>query len=100
MSPIEQRYAEADAMAEWAQPAVLTMSTPALLAEVDAGLALRVCRQQTTARDVLLVQALTARLQAATISHALATRKVRLGAPERIELEPRGMLALDLPEAA
>jgi hypothetical protein len=58
------------------QPAVLTLSTSALLAEVEEGLAMRVCRQQTTARDVLLVQAMAARLQAATISHALATRSL------------------------
>lgn len=48
------------------EPAVLTLPTAALLAEVASGLALRVCRQQTTARDVLLVQALAARLKTAS----------------------------------
>lgn len=74
---------------------VLQLTTPELLAEVDDGLALRVCRQQTTARDVLLVQCLAARLQTATISHALATRSLN-----REPLD--GMLMLDLrtPEVA
>ena len=49
-----------------AEASPLLLSTPLLLAEVDVGLALRVCRQQTTARDVLLVQALAARLKTAT----------------------------------
>lgn len=66
----------ADFAVAQAQPAVLTMSTPALLAEVNAGLALRLMRQHTTVRDVLLVQALAARLQSATISHALAARSL------------------------
>lgn len=76
-----------------AEAAVLTLSTPALLAEVDDGLALRVCRRQTTARDVLLVQAMAARLQAATISHALASRSLN-----REPLD--GALWLDLGRAA
>lgn len=80
MAPINELHAAMDDMADYAQgmhgPAVLTMSTPALLAEVNDGLAMRVMRQQTTVRDVLLVQALAARLQAATISHALAARSL------------------------
>lgn len=46
---------------------VIELGTPELLAEVDDGLALRVCRRQTTARDVLLVQALTDRLRTAPV---------------------------------
>jgi len=56
-----------------AEPPVLTLPTPALLAEVHDGLALRVCRQQTTARDVLLVQALEARLRTAACLEQLLT---------------------------
>jgi hypothetical protein len=69
------------------QPPVLTLSTPALLAEVDAGLALRVCRRQTTARDVLLVQALAARLVTASAAHARAANREPL----------EGMLLVDIP---
>lgn len=97
MSPRAEREAAMDDMADYAQglhgSAVLTMSTPALLAEVEAGLAMRVCRQHTTGRDVLLVQALATRLQAATISHALATRSLN-----REPLD--GALGLDLGRAA
>lgn len=64
----------ADYAVDHAKSAVLTMSTPALLAEVNNnGLALRVMRQHTTVRDVLLVQALAARLLTATVEHARAT---------------------------
>jgi hypothetical protein len=67
MSPNVEREAAMDDMADYAQglhgSAVLTMSTPALLAEVDDGLALRVCRRETTARDVLLMQAMSERLR-------------------------------------
>lgn len=105
MSPLEDRHAAMDDMADYAaqqqhRPAVLTLPTSDLLAEVNDGLALRVARQHTTLRDVLLVQALTARLQAATIDHAKVTTKVRLGAPDQITLnadrEPAGPLWLDL----
>lgn len=68
------------------QPAVLTLSTPALLAEVNAGLAMRVCRQQTTARDVLLVQAMAARLELAG------------AAPVRGREVLEGMLLVDMPD--
>lgn len=71
-----------------AQPAVLTLTTPALLAEVNDGLALRVCRQQTTARDVLLVQALAARLLTASAAHARATNREPL----------EGMLLVEIPD--
>lgn len=54
------------------EPAVLTLTTPALLAEVNDGLAQRVCRRLTTSRDVQLVQALAARLTAASVDHARA----------------------------
>jgi hypothetical protein len=47
------------------QVAVLALSTPALLAEADDDLVLRMCRRKTTSRDVLLVQALAARLKTA-----------------------------------
>jgi hypothetical protein len=63
------------AVASLLEPAVLTMPTPALLAEVNAGLALRVCRRETTARDVLLVQAMAARLVTASAQHAQATNR-------------------------
>lgn len=90
MSPRAEREAAMDDMAEHAvqqhQPAVLTLSTPALLAEVNAGLALRVCRRQTTARDVLLVQALATRLVAASAAHARATNREPL----------EGMLLIDI----
>lgn len=71
------------------QPAVLSLSTPALLAEVHDGLALRVCRRQTTARDVQLVQALAARLVTAVAAHAAATKP-----------SPAGTLWLPMPEVA
>jgi hypothetical protein len=97
MAPLHELHAAQDDVAEYAaqqhRPAVLTMSTPALLAEVNAdGLALRVCRQQTTARDVLLVQAMYARLLSASVAHAQATNREPLD----------GALWLDLrtPEAA
>lgn len=90
MSPRAECEAAMDDMAAHAeqlhQAAVLTLSTPALLAEVDAGLALRVCRRQTTARDVLLVQSLAARLKTASVAHARATNREPLD----------GMLMLDL----
>jgi hypothetical protein len=75
------------AVASLLEPAVLTLSTPSLLAEVNDGLALRVCRQQTTARDVLLVQALAARLVTASAAHARATNREPL----------EGMLLVDIP---
>lgn len=92
MSPRAEREAAMDDMADFAvgqaQPAVIALSTPALLAEVNDGLALRVCRQQTTARDVLLVQSLTARLVAASAAHARATNREPL----------EGMLLVDIPD--
>lgn len=90
MSPRLEREAAMDDMAEHAvdlaEPAVLSLTTPALLAEVESGLALRVCRRQTTARDVLLVRALAARLTAASAEHARATNREPL----------EGMLMLDV----
>ena len=90
MSPRLEFEAAMDDASDFAvthhQPAVLTMSTPALLAEVNEGLALRVCRRQTTARDVLLVQALAARLTAASVAHARATNREAL----------EGMLLVDI----
>lgn len=74
------------AVASLLEPAVLTLSTRALLAEVSAGLALRVCRQQTTARDVLLVQAMEARLKTASV------------APARNVEALDGMLLVDIPD--
>lgn len=68
-----------------AESSPLTLSTPALLAEVDA-LALRVVRCETRARDVLLVQSLAARLKTAT-------------APSNRE-PLDGMLRLECPEVA
>ena len=73
-------YAGMDDMGDYAvaqaQTAVLTLPHRALLAEVDAGLALRVCRRETTARDVLLVQALTARLSSAVVALERARAQV------------------------
>lgn len=90
MSPRAEREAAMDDMGDYAvaqaQPAVLAMSTPALLAEVNAGLALRVCRRQTTARDVLLVQSLAARLTTASVQHAKATCEARLDGALRLDL--------------
>lgn len=63
------------AVASLLEPAVLTLSTPALLAEVHDGLALRVCRRQTTARDVELVLSMAARLTTASVAHAKATNR-------------------------
>ena len=114
MSPLEERHAAMDDMADHAQrfapiriqspghppvrrlPAhlattvstrrdlsVIELGTPELLAEVDDGLALRVCRRQTTARDVLLVQALTDRLRTA---------------PVRGREPLEGMLLIDIPD--
>jgi hypothetical protein len=70
-----------------AEASPLLLSTPALIAEVDA-LAMRIVRRETRARDVLLVQALAARLRTAT---TMAPRN-------REPLE--GMLRLECPEVA
>lgn len=47
---------------ELAEATPLSLTTPALLVEVDA-LCMRIVRRETRARDVLLVQAITARLR-------------------------------------
>jgi hypothetical protein len=69
-----------------AEASPLLLSTPALLAEVDT-LALRIVRRETRARDVLLVQALAARLKTATAA-AQPTNREPLD----------GMLMLDIDE--
>lgn len=56
------------------EPSPLLLSTPTLLAEVDA-LCMRVVRCETRARDVLLVQTLAARLTTASAAHARATNR-------------------------
>lgn len=90
MSPRIEREAAMDDMGDYAvaqaQPAVLTLPTPALLAEANAGLALRVCRRETTQRDVLLVQALAARLTTASAEHARATNREPLDGPLWLDL--------------
>lgn len=81
-------YEGMDDAADYAQTLVevspLLLSTPALLAEVDA-LALRVARCETRARDVALVHQLAVRLRAASIA-----------APVRGREALEGMLLVDI----
>lgn len=69
-----------------AEASPLSLTTPALLAEVDA-LTLRIARCETRARDVTLVHQLAARLRTASM------------APARNRERLEGMLVLDLPKA-
>lgn len=88
LSTLAEQHAGMDDMAAYSeslQRSPLALTTHELTAESD-GLAMRVLRRETTARDVSLVQALAARLR--TMVMRPATNREAL----------EGMLLIDIPD--